>query len=233
MLLSPAAVAECLSALAADDFYRPAHQTVFAAIQAMTREGAAADALTAAARLEADGMITRVGGAPYLHTLIASVPTVANAGYYAMGALRLEKGYRAFGAELTPDYGPVEAGLTFTCKLATDIPFLGREAVEAVRAAGPRRRLVSMVLADGDVMMWGGELILRDGVAVGQVTSAAYGTTLGACVALGYVRDPSGGPVTAELLQAGGYQVNAGGTIVDVTVTTRAPYDPANERVRS
>lgn len=158
---------------------------------------------------------------------------LANAGYYAMGALRLEKGYRAFGAELTPDYGPVEAGLTFTCKLATDIPFLGREAVEAVRAAGPRRRLVSMVLADGDVMMWGGELILRDGVAVGQVTSAAYGTTLGACVALGYVRDPSGGPVTAELLQAGGYQVNAGGTIVDVTVTTRAPYDPANERVRS
>ncbi len=61
---------------------------------------------------------------------------IANAGYYAINALRLEKGYRAFGTELTPDYNPVEAGLLFATKLKTDIPFLGREAVEAARAAG-------------------------------------------------------------------------------------------------
>ena len=62
---------------------------------------------------------------------------LANAGYYAIESLRLEKGYRAFGRELTPDYNPVEAGLLFACKLKTDIGFLGREAVEKARAAGP------------------------------------------------------------------------------------------------
>ena len=68
---------------------------------------------------------------------------VVNAGYYAIESMRLEKGYRAFGRELTPDYNPVEAGLLFACKLKTDIAFLGREAVEKARAEGPRRRLVS------------------------------------------------------------------------------------------
>ena len=71
---------------------------------------------------------------------------LANAGYYAIESLRLEKAYRAFGRELTPDYNPVEAGLLFACKLKTGLGFLGREAVEKARADGPRRRLVSLVL---------------------------------------------------------------------------------------
>src|SRR5262249_4925113 len=74
-----------------------------------------------------------------------------NAGYYAIESMRLEKGYRAFGRELTPDFGPVEAGLLFACKLGTDINFLGREAVEKARAEGPRRKLVSLVLDAGKV----------------------------------------------------------------------------------
>ncbi len=100
---------------------------------------------------------------------------LVNAGYYAIESLRLEKAYRAFGRELTPDYNPAEAGLLFACKLKTPIPFLGREAVEQARAAGPRRRLVSLVLADPEAMIWGGELVLRDGAAVGQVTSGRLG----------------------------------------------------------
>ena len=55
---------------------------------------------------------------------------VARGGYYAIESLRLEKGYRAFGRELTPNDNPVEAGLLFACKLGTDIAFLGRDAVE-------------------------------------------------------------------------------------------------------
>ena len=54
-----------------------------------------------------------------------------------INSLRLEKGYRAFGTELTPDHNPVEAGLLFATKLKTDIPFLGRDAVEQARADGP------------------------------------------------------------------------------------------------
>ena len=71
---------------------------------------------------------------------------LVNGGYYAIESMRLEKAYRAFGRELTPDYNPVKAGLLFACKLRTGIGFLGREAVEQARAGGPRRRLVSLVL---------------------------------------------------------------------------------------
>jgi glycine cleavage system aminomethyltransferase T/glycine/D-amino acid oxidase-like deaminating enzyme len=155
-----------------------------------------------------------------------------NAGYYAIESLRLEKGYRAFGRELTPDYGPVAAGLLFACKLGTDISFLGREAVEKARADGPRRRLVSIVLADPEAMMWGGELVVRDGSAAGQVTSAAWGETVGASVGLAYLRHPGGEPVTAQYLRGGRYQVNIGGDLVPATVALRPPYDPAGERVR-
>ena len=157
---------------------------------------------------------------------------LVNAGYYAIESLRLEKAYRAFGRELTPDYNPVEAGLLFACKLKTDIPFLGREAVEKARADGPRRRLVSLVLTDPSpaAMIWGGELVLRDGVAVGQVTSGAWGETLGGCVALAYIRHPDGDVLTPDLARAGHYQVNVGGHLYPATVHLRPPFDPTNDR---
>jgi 4-methylaminobutanoate oxidase (formaldehyde-forming) len=169
---------------------------------------------------------------------------VTNGGYYAIESLRLEKGYRAFGRELTPDYNPVEAGLLFACKLKTDIGFLGRDAVEKARAAGPRQRLVSLVLDDPEVMMWGGELLLRDGAAAGLVTSAAWGATLGASVGMAYVRHtggsgepPSGTSatdgdvVTPDYVRSGHYQVNVGGRLCDARVSLRPLYDPDGEKV--
>jgi 4-methylaminobutanoate oxidase (formaldehyde-forming) len=158
---------------------------------------------------------------------------VVNGGYYAIESMRLEKGYRAFGRELTPDYNPVEAGLLFACKLATGISFLGREAVEKARALGPRRRLVSILAGDPDTVMWGGELVLRDGVAAGQVTSAAWGEALGCSVGLAYIWDPAGEPVTADFARAGRYQVNVGGELHPATISLRPPFDPAGERVRA
>jgi glycine cleavage system aminomethyltransferase T/glycine/D-amino acid oxidase-like deaminating enzyme len=169
---------------------------------------------------------------------------VANGGYYAIESLRLEKGYRAFGRELTPDYNPVEAGLLFACKLKTDIGFLGRDAVEKARAAGPRQRLVSLVLDDPEIMMWGGELLVRDGAAAGLVTSAAWGATLGASVGMAYVRQ-TGGPgasspgssaadgdvVTPDYVRSGHYQVNVGGRLCDAQVSLRPLYDPDGEKV--
>jgi heterotetrameric sarcosine oxidase gamma subunit len=157
---------------------------------------------------------------------------VVNAGYYAIESMRLEKAYRAFGRELTPDYDPAEAGLLFACKLKTDIGFLGRAAVEQAKARGPRRRLVSLVLDDPDAAMWGGELVLRDGLALGQVTSAAWGETLGASVGLAYLRHPDGAAVTADFARAGSYLVDVGGVRCPATVHQRPPFDPAGERVR-
>ncbi|MFM9135893.1 MAG: FAD-dependent oxidoreductase [bacterium] len=150
---------------------------------------------------------------------------VRDAGYYAINALRLEKGYRAFGPELNPDYGPVEAGLLFAARSEAD--FVGRAALEAARAASPQRRLVSWVAQDPAAMLWGGELMLRNGAGAGQVTSAADATTTGACVGLGYVRTPGG-----ELDLSGEWTISVGGRPVPVTVSTIAPYDPANSRIR-
>ena len=154
------------------------------------------------------------------------------AGYYAIESMRLEKAYRAFGRELTPDYHPVEAGLLFACKLQGSIPFLGREAVEQARAEGPRRRLVSLQLADPDAMIWGGELVLRDGIAAGQLTSGAWGEALRACVGLAYIRDPAGGVLTPDIVRSAGYQVNVGGRLYPATVHLRPPFDPAGDRVK-
>ena len=149
---------------------------------------------------------------------------ITDAGYYAIGAMRLEKGYRAFGPELSPDYGPVEAGLLFTTKHRTDIDFIGREALLAAKANPPQRRLVSWVAQESDPMLWGGELVLRDGVGIGQVTSAAFATTTGACVGLAYIR-------TDDL--TGEWTINVGGRMVPITVSRKAPYDPDNLRIRA
>jgi heterotetrameric sarcosine oxidase gamma subunit len=157
---------------------------------------------------------------------------VVNGGYYAIESMRLEKGYRAFGRELTPDVTPVEAGLLFTCKLKTALPFLGREAVEKAKAEGPRRKLVSFVLESGEPMLWGGELLLRDDLPTGQVSSAAWGETLGACTGLAYVWSRSGGPVDRDWVLRGGFEVDVNGVRHPVAVSLRPPYDPDGEKSR-
>ncbi len=83
MLLSKDAVADVVETLREIDFYRPAHQLVFGSIIDLYGRGEPVDAITVAAELAKTGAIGRVGGAPYLHTLVSSVPTAANAGYYA------------------------------------------------------------------------------------------------------------------------------------------------------
>jgi replicative DNA helicase len=83
MLLSKDAIAEVLELLREEDFYRPAHRTVFRSILDLYSHGGAVDAITVAEELRRSGALADIGGAPFLHTLVASVPTAANAGYYA------------------------------------------------------------------------------------------------------------------------------------------------------
>jgi len=83
MMLSAAAAQECLAALTADDFARPAHQLVFAFIRAAVHASEPADSVAILARVQEAGELSRIGGAPYLHTLIQSVPVAASGGYYA------------------------------------------------------------------------------------------------------------------------------------------------------
>ena len=150
---------------------------------------------------------------------------LAEAGYHAIESLRLEKGYRAFGRELTPDYTPVEAGLVFATALNGDKEFLGREALAAHRAAlaegGARRRLVSFLVEDPEPMLWGGELILRGDELVGQVTSTAWGETVGGCVGLAYLRH--GEAVRQDWMDRCEFAVDVAGERHPVRLSLRAP----------
>lgn len=83
MMLSKDAIADVVEVLTPEDFYRPAHQAVYECVLDLYARGEPADPITTSAELERRGDLSRVGGAPYLHTLIATVPTAANAGYYA------------------------------------------------------------------------------------------------------------------------------------------------------
>ncbi len=158
---------------------------------------------------------------------------IVDAGYYAIEAMRLEKGYRAFGRELTPEVNPVEAGLSFTCKLATDIDFIGRSAVEKAKADGPSRRLVSFVCDDPDVMIWGGELLVRDGVAAGQAMSGSWGATIGSGVGLAWVNAPDGQIADAAYVRDGAYELDVGGRLIPVQVSLKPLFDPAGDKIRA
>ena len=156
---------------------------------------------------------------------------VVPAGYYAIESMRLEKGYRAFARELTTDTGPVAAGLTFACKLRGDVDFLGRSAVEESRLVPPTRRVVSLVVGDPAAYLWGGELLLRDGEPAGQVTSAAWGATVGASVGLALVGDRASGTATKDWLEGGTWTVDLAGERWPVQVSLRAPFDPEGRRL--
>jgi len=158
-------------------------------------------------------------------------PTLA--GYYAIDSLRMEKAYRVWGRELTPDTSPVEAGLAFACKLRTGIDFRGREAVETHVRDGVRRKLASFVVRDADVYPWGNELLLRDSQPVGFVSSAAFGHTLGNPVLMGYVERSDGEPIDRQWLRSGRYEVAVGGQLCEATLSLKPPYDPDGARVRA
>ena len=156
---------------------------------------------------------------------------VVPAGYYAIESMRLEKGYRAFARELTTETGPVAAGLTFACKLRTGVDFLGRAAVEAARQVPPARRVVSLVVGDPAAYLWGGELVLRDGEPAGQVTSAAWGATVGASVGLALVGDRASGTATKDWLESGTWSVDLAGERFGVQVSLRPPFDPEGHKL--
>jgi 4-methylaminobutanoate oxidase (formaldehyde-forming) len=119
---------------------------------------------------------------------------LVDAGYYALDALRIEMGRRAWGAELGPDETPLEAGMMFAVKLDKPIDFIGKQALLARQGLPLRKKLVTLVLDSADAYVWGGESILVNGEAVGEISSAGWSPKAGACVALGYVRGPAAAP---------------------------------------
>ena len=128
-----------------------------------------------------------------------------DAGYWALDALRIEAGRRAWGAELGPDETPFEAGLAAFVAFDKGCDFIGRDALLAARGQPLRKKLVTVVLDDPQAYAWGGEALTLGGQPVGELSSAGWSPQAGACVALGYLRGEAarqphaGTPVAVDL----------------------------------
>ncbi|MDA7949353.1 MAG: FAD-dependent oxidoreductase [Hyphomicrobiaceae bacterium] len=155
---------------------------------------------------------------------------LVHAGYYALESLRVEKAYRSWGHELTPDYSPFEAGLGFAVDFGKG-DFIGRDALLELKKETPKRRLALFVVQNSEAVLWGGELILRDGEPVGEIESAAYGHTLGGAVGLGYVNNEGG--VDRAFIESGAFEIDIAGDLFPAKAHLRTPYDPRLERVKA
>jgi len=156
---------------------------------------------------------------------------IAPAGYRALDSLRLEKGYRAWSSDLTPNDTPFEAGLGWAVKLKTDIDFLGRAALLSVAGEPLKKRFVGFTIDDPGVVLLGRETILRDGKVVGYLTSGGFGYTIKKPIGYGYVRHQAG--VTDDFLANGSYELVVGTEMVAAKLHQRARYDPENARIRT
>ncbi len=157
---------------------------------------------------------------------------LAPSGYHALEHLRLERGYREYELDLTPEDTPLEAGLGFTVAFDKPGGFIGRDALLAQKEAGPlTKRLVAFRLADPEPLLVHDEVIWLGGKPVGYVSSGAFGFTLGASVALGYVRHEGG--VNAELCAAGGFEIEVAGERYAAEASLRPFYDPEGCRPKA
>jgi dimethylglycine dehydrogenase len=142
----------------------------------------------------------------------------------ALSSLRLEKGYGSFNKDFRPDYTPGETGLDRYIDFNKP-DFTGRTAALAERASGPRRRFIVMDVADADAEVVGYESIMKDGAAVGYVTSGAYGHCIGKSLAAGYV--PS-----ALAREGARLEIDILGEMRTATVCLEPLYDPQGLRLR-
>ncbi|MDH3667146.1 MAG: FAD-dependent oxidoreductase [Paracoccaceae bacterium] len=152
-------------------------------------------------------------------------------GYRALESLRLEKGYRAWGSDITPNDSPFEAGLGWAVKLKSGIDFLGRAAAEQAANQVPKKRLAGFTTADPEIVLLGRETILRNGELAGYLTSGGYGYTVGKPIGYGYVRNADG--VTEDYLTSGRYELVVANEPVPAQIHLGPLYDPTNARVKA
>ncbi|MCW5707879.1 FAD-dependent oxidoreductase [Shinella sp.] len=179
-----------------------------------------------------------------LHVPIESIGTVFDAlmtagapfgirpvGYRALESLRLEKGYRAWGSDITPNDTPFDAGLGWAVKLRKNTDFLGRRALEALQGEKRKKALAGFTVDNPDIVLVGRETILRNGEPVGYLTSGGYGYTLGKNVGYGYVRRAEG--VDDDFLTGGDYELVVAMERTPAKIHLEPLYDPAGARVKA
>lgn len=155
---------------------------------------------------------------------------LVDAGYRAIESLRLEKGYRAWAGDITPDYTPFEAGLGWACKLRKNVQFKGREALEAQQASGVKRIFAAFTTDDPDVVVSSRSTIFRNGERVGYLSSAGFGYTLNKWIGYGYVR--SNEVIDADFVLSGSYELEVATERLPAKVSLEPLFDPKMERIK-
>ncbi|MCA1242154.1 FAD-dependent oxidoreductase [Stappia stellulata] len=153
------------------------------------------------------------------------------AGYRAIDSLRLEKGYRAWGSDITANDSPYEAGLGWAVKLKSGLAFTGRAAAERAANSPLKKKLAAFTVEDPNVVLLGRETILRNGEFAGYLTSGGFGYTLRRPIGYGYVRNADG--VNDDYLAEGDYELVVANERVKATLHLEPLYDPKNERVKA
>ncbi len=238
MMLSKDAISDVLDVIKAQDYYRPAHQLVHEVILDLYGRGEPADAVTVAAELTRNGDIGRMGGAPYLHTLIASVPTAANAGYYArivrerailrrlveVGTRIVQLGYAGDGdADELVDraeaeiYGVTDRRISEDYLPLAEIMPGALDEIEAIGSRGGTLAGVPTGFADLDA--------LTNGLHPGQMVVIAARPAMGKALALDTPLPTPTGWTTMGQVQVGDQLLGADGRPVKVTAATGVLLD--------
>jgi 4-methylaminobutanoate oxidase (formaldehyde-forming) len=144
------------------------------------------------------------------------------AGYKAIDSLRLEKGYRYWSADITPDYTPYESGLGFAVALDKKGDFIGKGSLKKMKAEGIKQKLCCLTLDDPNVITFGSEPIRHKDEVVGWVTSGGYGYSINKSIAYAYLPIDLAKPGTALSVECFGVQVQ------------KEPlYDPKGEKIKA
>ena len=152
-------------------------------------------------------------------------------GYRALESLRLEKGYRAWSSDITPNDTPFEAGLGWAVKLRKNTDFLGRRALESLSGQPLKKRFMGFTVDDPSIVLAGRETILRNGEPVGYLTSGGYGYTVAKNIGYGYVRNAEG--VSDDYLKAGRYELVVAAEKTPATLHFGPMVDPAMDKIKA
>ncbi len=154
-----------------------------------------------------------------------------HAGYHALNSLRIEKGYRHWGHDITIDDTPMEAGLGFAVSFKKEGGFIGKKALLKQKEEGVKKRMVQFILEDPEPLMYHNEPIWRDSVIVGYITSGMFAHTIGRSVGMGYVNHEKG--ATPDFVKSGNYEIEIACKRYTAQASLQPSYDPRNERIRS
>jgi glycine cleavage system aminomethyltransferase T/glycine/D-amino acid oxidase-like deaminating enzyme len=156
---------------------------------------------------------------------------LTHAGYHAMDSLRLEKGYRHWGHDITDEDSPLQAGLSFTVDWNKSKQTLGLAALAQQKTIGVDRRLALFAITNPEVLLTQDEPIWRSGQRVGHVVSSAYSHTFQQSLAFGYIHGELG--LTRKSVLAGDYTIEVGANQHQASVSLTALYDPKNLEIHN